>query len=268
LDARTERIVAACERARVVEQIAEDEIAARKKILGQTPEPAEAVDGHPGPGRRPLPSLPSGSTRHGFDDAMRLLALHLRHQSQTRQLKSILVMGAYQGDGRTTTVGNLGLALSNLGSKVIVIDSDFRKPELSRLLQVQPAESERAPFTSLHVAPNYETGLSVIRMTAADSPSQGNGTFLSTLLADLRPLADFILLDSPACVDYPDAFFLAPLVDGVLYVVRKRKQNVEEQRGIQAQLAQLGAATLGAIYNEGPRRRLFGWLRPRRGKPA
>ena len=76
---------------------------------------------------------------------------------------------------------------------------------------------------------------------------------LPTLLAEVRPMADFIVMDSQPCRGSSDAFFLAPLADAILYVVRRRKQDVEEQRSIQHRCAGIGGKVLGAVYNEGPR---------------
>ena len=43
---------------------------------------------------------------------------------------------------------------------------------------------------------------------------------------------------------------LAPVVDGVLYVVRRRQQDVVEQRSTIARLSRFGGRVLGAVYNE------------------
>jgi Mrp family chromosome partitioning ATPase len=171
-------------------------------------------------------------------------------------------MGAYSGDGRTMTVAHLGMALAELGSRVVVIDSDFRKDDLAGLLQMK-TEGAIGLISSPDADANYEAGLMLIRMNWTDSPLQAKDSAFPALLGNLRPLADFVLLDSPPCGTHADAFFLAPLVDGVLYVVRERNQNVEEQRGVQAQLARLGATTLGVIFNEGPQQGRLNWFKRR-----
>jgi polysaccharide biosynthesis transport protein len=92
-----------------------------------------------------------------------------------------------------------------------------------------------------------------VRLTSPANEGGDKSALLTALLAELRPLADFIILDSPPCLAWSDAFFLAPLADSVLYVVRRRKQNVDAQRNIQVQLAGMGVNVLGVVYNEGKR---------------
>ena len=55
-------------------------------------------------------------------------------------------------------------------------------------------------------------------------------------VGDVPRQADIVLLDSPPCLLYSDAFVLSPLVDGILYVVRSGSQDKAAQRRVQRQL--------------------------------
>jgi hypothetical protein len=43
---------------------------------------------------------------------------------------------------------------------------------------------------------------------------------------------------------------LVPHVEGILYVVRRRAQDVAAQRAVQSQIKRLGGRVLGVVYNE------------------
>src|SRR5688572_7838802 len=57
--------------------------------------------------------------------------------SSGRPLKSLLVAGTQPEDGKTTVVVNLALTAVLAGKKVLVLDADFRAPQLHRVFQVE-----------------------------------------------------------------------------------------------------------------------------------
>lgn len=217
-----------------------------------------------------------------FSEAYRMLALSIARLDETRPMRTIIVMGAYPGDGRTTTVANLGIALAELGKRVLVVESDARAPQLASFLGV-PSQPQAVPRNALSVLATRFDGLLLVRpvWAANDSPppeprlmakllkrgrAKGDGdeqlvlpalrtvrAFVESRSCHGSPsdsVADFVILDSPPCLRYSDAFFLARETDGVLYVVRRRRQDVQAQRAIQAQLRTIGANIIGAVYNE------------------
>lgn len=191
----------------------------------------------------------AAARQSSFEEAFRLLALHVERQKSPNQMHSVLVMGGYAGDGRTTTVCNLGLALARRGRRVLLVESDFHKPELAKLLQLEFATPDwDSPNISLTVASAAVPGLLVAR------PTPGGASEPASFLSALRPLADFIILDSAPCLSHAESFFWASHVDGILYVIRRRPQDVGRQRYVQEQLTQLGAKMLGVVYNERPSR--------------
>jgi Mrp family chromosome partitioning ATPase len=252
LNVLTERVAAACRHAGATKAIPGNQVARDVDVEASD---AIAMLDMPrnGAETRSRSSAQGVAGSLDFEEALRLLALNVCNRAKTQQLQTILVMGAYPGDGRTTVVGNLGLALASLGSRVIVIASDFRKLDLPDLLRVEFAEPEDGHLPPAQVAASYKTGMTVVRLTSPANEGGDKSALLTALLAELRPLADFIILDSPPCLAWSDAFFLAPLADSVLYVVRRRKQNVDAQRNIQVQLAGMGVNVLGVVYNEGKR---------------
>jgi Mrp family chromosome partitioning ATPase len=72
---------------------------------------------------------------------------------------------------------------------------------------------------------------------------------MQAVMAELARYADIVLLDSPPCLLYSDAYVLAPMADGVLYVVRSGAQDKAAQRRVQRQLQQAKARILGVVFN-------------------
>src|SRR5437764_4454388 len=61
-------------------------------------------------------------------EAYRSLAANLQFAYADRQIQTIGVTSAAQGEGKSTTVANLAIALAQSGRRVIVIDADLRRP--------------------------------------------------------------------------------------------------------------------------------------------
>jgi Mrp family chromosome partitioning ATPase len=190
--------------------------------------------------------------RQTFSESFHLLMQEIKHLTEKERIKTILVMGAYPGDGRTTILANLGVTLAMEGHRVVLIDADDQNPYLRNI--VAP---ERKPTRywlrgtlkyrgwTLDWVPDQE-----IFMIAPENPEQLEPDAIAQLVRSLKSTFDFILIDSPPCLGNEDAFQLATLVDGVIYVVRRRPQDMEAQRRVKSHLDSLEVNLLGVIFNE------------------
>src|SRR5437016_14564673 len=73
-------------------------------------------------------------------EAYRSLAANLQFSYADRQLQTIGVTSAAAGEGKSTTVANLAVALAESGRRVIVIDADLRRPSLHTLFGLERRE--------------------------------------------------------------------------------------------------------------------------------
>src|SRR5437588_3875715 len=73
-------------------------------------------------------------------EAYRSLAANLQFSYADRQLQTVGVTSAAAGEGKSTTVANLAIALAEGGRRVIVIDADLRRPSLHTLFGVECQE--------------------------------------------------------------------------------------------------------------------------------
>lgn len=230
-------------------------LAAQAADVFRRPEP-----GAIGPARfRVLGRSTTRAPKPRFAEAFRMLALQTIHPADGSNLKAILVMGAYRGEGRTTVAANLSIALAETGRRVALVDADVRQPGLARFFPaiggagstplLPPAGGQGGSGSALVVAPTDVAGVALVQQRAGGAEPMRISN-VDQVLDVLRPAVDSIVIDTPPCMSYSDAFFLAPKVDAVLFVVRRRRQDATAQRGIQQQLSALGARVLGVVYNE------------------
>lgn len=198
-----------------------------------------------------------GPRQLGMEE-FRTLRTRLTQMREKLPLQTILVTSALPGEGKTFISVNLALAFAqNQGRRVLLIDGDLR---LSRLHVVLGAE--RSPGLAEFLEGKAEVS-SVLRRggpgeiffiaggAGASNPIEllANGR-LKTLLHRLRPLFDWIVIDSPPSVPLSDASLLADLSDGVLMVVRAGKSpfDMAQKGGRQFRDKRL----LGVVLNQVP----------------
>ena len=193
---------------------------------------------------------------HAFaTEQLRALRSRLYQFREARTLKSVLVTSAMPGEGKTFICANLAYAFARQSDRrVVLIDADLRSPGLHSLMGA-PAEPGLASYL------RGESGLEQILqrgrhenlfLIAAGKPAHNPadllaGGKLKGLLAQLAPLFDWILLDSPPAAPVSDALQIADWCDGVLLVVQSGKTPYELAQSVTHELRE--KRLLGVVLN-------------------
>ncbi|MBS1788264.1 MAG: CpsD/CapB family tyrosine-protein kinase [Acidobacteria bacterium] len=174
-----------------------------------------------------------------------MLALRLIAGTTEKLFKRVLITSAQKGDGRTSVLINLAGALARAGKRVLVIDTDFVKPSVIRLLGIE---------SQIGLAEIYGRGLppgaAIVRVLPSDfhvlpmreridnSVEILTSPIFHEILEILDPNYDFILFDSPPMLDRADCSMLIKLVDTALVVVRQGATKVATMAKAVEQLSQ------------------------------
>src|SRR4029077_172059 len=132
-----------------------------------------------------------------------------------------------------TVVCNLGFALAGIGSQVLLIDGDMRRPQLHRIFDQVNGwglsdvlrewnSIQELPLNVIakNVAPNLYL---LPGGTSTDEiPGILYASRMSNLLARCRGEFDYVLVDAPPCLEFADAGNMARYADGLVLVVRAR----------------------------------------------
>jgi capsular exopolysaccharide synthesis family protein len=187
------------------------------------------------------------------------LASILRIRPNGRQLQVLLVTSPGPGEGKTTVVQNLGIALAETGRKILLVDGDFRRPNLHKRFHLPNTNSlidylgEEGPTATepvqymgvstgipgLFVLPNRPTDSHVAK--ALYSPK------LRPFFNKLREAYDMILLDAPPFLHLADARIMAPLTDGAVLVLRSGATSREHAIEAYRRMREDGLFLLGTI---------------------
>ena len=173
------------------------------------------------------PVLASSHVPHDFGEAFRSLRTSLMARYPGDGTKLMIVTSAQPLEGKTTTAANIAMALAYGGSRVLLVDADMRRPGLHRplrltnergLSQVLIGQARVRDVIQRTVDPN------LLAITAGRTPPNPSELLSSermkTLLTNLShgPF-DWIVIDTPPVLAVTDAVILAPVVNGVTFVV-------------------------------------------------
>jgi succinoglycan biosynthesis transport protein ExoP len=108
-------------------------------LLARLPEP-------PRPLRTRQRLVMRDKPQSGQAEAFRMLRTNLEFVNLERGARTIMVVSALQGEGKTTTAANLAVALARAGRRVALVDLDLRRPTLHNYFQlgIQPGLTDVA----------------------------------------------------------------------------------------------------------------------------
>jgi capsular exopolysaccharide synthesis family protein len=231
--------------------------------------------------RRALKPTMAGKTITGPDASNRVELVTLQHKQSmlAESFRSTLVSILFSGEngsrprtivltspnpseGKSTVVCNLGIAIAEVGNRVLLIDADMRRPRLhsvfglkaspglSDMLKGRTTATSDAALDAIHstAVPN----LSVLpsgEVTAA-AMTLLYGSHMPDLLKQLRQQFDTILIDTPPMLQIPDARVLGRLSDRVILVIRAGKTTRDAAQAALQRFQEDGANVLGTVLND------------------
>jgi capsular exopolysaccharide synthesis family protein len=175
--------------------------------------------------------------------------------------KTLLVTSPASGDGKSTLVSNLAIAMAQAGQKTLVLDADFRRPMqhvifglehtgggLSAVLTGEMELEQAIQATAVE-------GLGVLPCGPnVRNPSETlNSHRFSTLLQHLAKVYDRVVVDAPPVTVVTDAQILGAVCDVTILVLRAHKSTRKIGQRAMGSLYSVGAHLLGAVVNDVPR---------------
>ena len=171
----------------------------------------------------------------------------------------LVVQSAGPGEGKSTTLYNLAVAMALTGQKVLVIDSDLRRPTQHHLFKAPKTPGLLDCLTGASQASEalVETqypNLKLLPSGQGQHISLGllHGKQMASLLNEYRRQFDKILLDSPPVIGISDSSLLASLADGVLFIVQHRRNPQTMTMRAKQIIENVNGQILGVVLNQVP----------------
>jgi receptor protein-tyrosine kinase len=199
-----------------------------------------------------------------------LLRAHVRYFNVDRDLRVVVIVSAAPGDGKSTVARYLAMATATVGSRVLFLEADLRRPMAAKYFGIQrePGVSEvllgqeslGSAAQQVEFASRKETTIGLDVLVAGgvlppNPPQVIESQAMASLVAEARDSYDLVVIDTPPLVLLPDAFPLLRQADGVLIVSRLGENRRDVAVRLRETLASVEAPVIGVIAN--------GYKRPR-----
>ena len=195
-----------------------------------------------------------GENRHA--EAYRVLRTNILFSRKDEKLNTIVVVSAGAGEGKSTTTLNLATVFAQGGQRVLVVDSDLRRPTLHKLLRV----GNNLGLTNYLLKQNtleeivQTTPVPTLHfMSSGKLPSGSMGILGSAqmreMITELKKRYDYIFFDSPPILGVSDASILASEVDLVLQVIQYRRYPQPMNLRAKQLIEKVGGSFAGIVLN-------------------
>jgi len=191
-------------------------------------------------------------------EAFRILRTNVKFSSPTGEGKVLLVTSGGPLEGKTTVLSNLGSIMAQAEERVLLVDTDLRRPKIHEIFNV----NRELGLTNLLV----EEGMGVRNVIKpsgyrnldfltcgqiSPNPSELiDSRRMKEIVKELRGLYDRILFDSPPLGLVTDAALLSAQADGVIFVVLVGRLDRKLHQQAKSQLDKAKARIYGVVLND------------------
>lgn len=215
-----------------------------------------------------LPSDPDERTRrrdlyvyeHGSSHAAecaRSIRTNVLFSGAGRDLTVLAMASPNPREGKSTSAFYLATTMAQSGQRVLLVDTDLRKPRLHRAAGVPRGRGVSSLIVgeASHEEAIQSTDIPNLDVLPCGPTPPNPAELLLTqrfddLLTDLRGMYDRVILDSPPLQAVTDASVLGRHADGVIVVGKAKRTLREDLARTTKQLREVEARVVGVILNE------------------
>ena len=192
-----------------------------------------------------------------LSEAYRTIRNNILYASFENPPRTLMITSSVPGEGKSTTCANLAASAAMEGKRVLVIDTDFRKPNQHRLWQADNSSGFTAylagqlPLDDC-IRKDLIPGLDLLPsgMVPPNPAKLIESTRLTDTLAGLQDRYDLIFLDSPPVLVVNDAAALARVVDAYVLVVESMGVSRRMLADARDRIEVVGVPPVGAVLNK------------------
>ncbi len=228
-------------------------------LLGTIPKSAELTRSARSRGRVDLSSEEA--------ERFNLIRAHLRSFNADNDPHVVMVGSAASGEGRTTIARRLAESAARLGSRVLLLEADLRRPVLAEQFDIRSTAylpdvltgvaSMEDAMCSIQSESSFAEGLphrtfDVLAAGYASTPNSGalmDSHAMDSIIEQARSTYDFVVIDVPPLGTVSDAFPLLSKTDGVVIVGRTGQSERDKVERLHEILAGSSTNMLGIVAN-------------------
>jgi capsular exopolysaccharide synthesis family protein len=190
-------------------------------------------------------------------ESLRSIRTNLLFMTADLPIKRLLVTSPSPQEGKTTVASNMAIVMAQSGSRVLLVDTDMRRPRVHKAFNLQrpmvglstmilgqtTAEQSivKTPVPGLDILPCGPTPPNPSELLHTES-------FL-TVIKELSTMYDRLIFDSPPVGAVTDAAILSKMVDGTVLIVKSLKTTRDAAKYATSVLRDINAEILGVVIN-------------------
>ncbi len=171
----------------------------------------------------------SGDSKFAIVEGYKIARTNLVFSLSATDNNVVVLTSWSKGEGKSTATANLAISFSKMGKRVLLIDSDLRRPNIHNLMKLQNTAGLSeviGKFKTFPDAVNRDVLPCLDVLTAGSIPPNPSELLashnFSTLLDELKKEYDYIILDTPPIGVVADSLILKDMVAGFVVVVREK----------------------------------------------
>ena len=190
-------------------------------------------------------------------EAYRVIRTGIQFAQAGKELQTIALTSCTPNEGKSTTIANLAVVLTQAGKSVLLIDCDMRNPTVHKNFNLSNkiGLSSCISMGTAVADAVQETGIEGLDALTAGvippNPSELLGSErMKNILQRAKEEYDYVLIDTPPVMPVTDALIVSRFVDGVILTIGSGEVKVEMARDVKNQLVNAGANILGVVLNK------------------
>lgn len=195
--------------------------------------------------------------RDSLAEGYRVLRTKLRYfTSSSSQGTVFCVTSSAAGEGKSTTVANLAIAIADAGSTVCVIDADLRRPRIAATFSLDGSlglSDVLIGGSTLDHSLQYWADQKVAVLPSGPVPPNPSELLqhkaMEELLMDLRSRFDYILIDSPPVLAVADPLVVGAYADHTIVLCAALRTTTDQLLVTMNTLRGVGIHIAGAVLN-------------------
>jgi polysaccharide biosynthesis transport protein len=189
-------------------------------------------------------------------EAYRVLRTNILFSRKNENWNTVSVLSGGAGEGKSTTLFNLATIFAQNGQRILVVDSDLRRPTLHKILHVSNTVGltdfllKQRPLEEVIQKTKVPTldFLASGKLPSSSMSILGSAQMKETI-QELKRRYEFIFFDSPPLLGVSDASILASEMDMVLQVIQYRRYPQPMTLRAKQMILKVGGNLVGIVLN-------------------
>jgi succinoglycan biosynthesis transport protein ExoP len=191
-------------------------------------------------------------------ECCRAIRTNLLFMTPDKPARKLLITSASSQEGKTTTAVNLAIVMAQSGLRVLLVDTDMRRPRLHKAFGI-PSTSDGLSKAILGESPVLdqvrETGIAGLSLLPCGATPPNPAELLHSerfkrIVEELAGAYDRVIFDSPPVGPVTDAAILARMTDGTVMVAKFGTTSRDGLTRARRQLVEGGVNVVGCILND------------------